>query len=195
MTILHSDDVTALILAGGQGSRLGGQDKGLVEFQGKPLIEHVLERLQPQLTNIIINANRNVEKYHQYDYPVISDKITGFQGPLAGIEAGLSIATTACILTLPCDGPFVPMDLVSRMIDAKNNAQAVVAVAHDGEYMQSVYALIPLFLLDNLCEFLQEGNRKVGQWLQQQKPVIVDFSDQKNAFANINTESQKSSWE
>ena len=195
MTILHSDDVTALILAGGQGSRLGGQDKGLVKFQGKPLIEHVLKRLQPQLANIIINANRNVEKYHQYNYPVISDKRTGFQGPLAGIEAGLSIARTAYILTLPCDGPFIPVDLVRRMIDATNNSQAMVAVVHDGEYMQSVYALIPAFLLGNLCDFLQKDNRKVGQWLQQQKPVFVDFSDQKNAFTNINTASQKSSWE
>ncbi|HIO93141.1 MAG TPA: molybdenum cofactor guanylyltransferase [Leucothrix mucor] len=193
--MLSSCDVTALILAGGQGSRLGGQDKGLVQFQQKPLIEHVLERIQPQLSSIIINANRNMLLYGDYGYPVISDQFEGYQGPLAGIESGLEAVATDYLLTLPCDGPFLPADLLERMLSIKNNSQAALTVAHDGLRMQSAYALIPVAALADLREYLHAGNRKLGRWLQAQGLALVDFSDQSKAFANINTESQKSKWE
>ena len=112
----NKNNITAVILAGGKGSRLGGQDKGLVDYNGKLLIEHVLERITPQVSTVLINANRNVDTYKQYGFPVINDDLSDFQGPLAGFASAMRASTTSHILTLPCDGPLLPLDLASRML-------------------------------------------------------------------------------
>lgn len=191
---INSDQVTAVILAGGRGSRLGGQDKGLVKFEDKPLIEHVLERIEPQVGSVIINANRNNDAYSAYGHPVISDEMSDFQGPLAGFIIAMKEATTDFILTLPCDGPTPPLDLASRMLSelnkASSNVSNTISVAHDGERMQPVHALIPVSLMDSLNTFLENGDRKIDLWYAKHDVVLVDFSDSPDAFFNINKKEQ-----
>lgn len=189
MTIDKSQ-VTAVILAGGKGRRLGGQDKGLVEYQGKRLIQHVLDRIIPQVNSILINANRNQDTYNEFGYPVITDNLNNFQGPLAGFATAMKAVNTDYIMTLPCDGPNLPLDLVSRMTNALTDHH-YIAVAHDGKRMQPVYALIPVSLRGSLNAFLENGDRKIDLWYAQHPTKFVDFSDQVEAFFNINTEEQR----
>lgn len=181
------------MLAGGRGRRLGGQDKGLLEIDGRPLIEHILELVTPQVTAVIINANRNQPIYSSYGYPVISDNMTDYQGPLAGFAAALSVCNTDYIITLPCDGPFVPGDLVNRLSAAIEENDADLAVAHDGERMQPVYALIPRSLLGSLQDFLDDGDRKIDLWYARHNTALADFSDVVDTFFNINTEDDRRS--
>ena len=179
--------VTGLILAGGQARRMGGIDKGFAELAGRPLIEWVLESLAPQTTDLIINANRNESDYARYGHPVIGDAIDGFCGPLAGIAAGLAASDSDYLVTCPCDSPLVPSDLVSRLSQslAANNAE--LAVAHNGERLQPVFALLSGNLLASLETYLHEGGRKIDHWYEQHVMSVVDFSDQPEAFMNINT--------
>ena len=193
MTI-NKSNITALILAGGKGRRLGGQDKGLVLYKDKKLIEHVLERISPQVGSILINANRNQKFYAEYGYDVINDELSDYQGPLAGFATAMKVAKTDYIVTLPCDGPSLPKDLVSRLSNGLNDLDDPsyeIAVAHDGERLQPVYALIPITLIDSLEAFLANGDRKIDFWYAKHNTIFVDFSDQKNAFFNINTEKQR----
>lgn len=190
MTITRSD-VTAVILAGGKGRRLGGQDKGLVTYQDKKLIEHVLDIIKPQVSQILINANRNQDQYKSYDYPVIDDDLHDFQGPLAGFLTAMRTVKTAYILTLPCDGPHLPEDYVARMSQQLSSVPGGIAVAHDGERMQPVHALIPVSLKKSLEAFLENGDRKIDRWYAQHKTVLVDFSDKPGVFFNVNTEEQR----
>lgn len=187
MEPLDAKDVTALILAGGKGRRIEGQDKGLIELTGKPLIEYILEAISPQASGILINANRNTERYGRYGYPVIPDALSDFQGPLAGIATGMEHAFTPYIITLPCDGPFVPADLVSRLARALIRDNADMAVAHDGVRMQPVYALLPVYLLNSLKAFLASGERKIDRWYALHHYTLADFSDHPGAFLNVNT--------
>lgn len=183
-------DITAIIIAGGKGSRLGGVDKGLMLYQQKPFIEHILQRLQPQLSNISINANRNQQQYSRYGYPVFSDILSDYQGPLAGFVTAMSSINTPYMLTLPCDAPYFPNDLVTRLISTQHQQQSDMVVVHDGERPQFMYALIAVSLYPHLVDFLQQGKRGVGQWYRQHNMALADFSDQPNAFININTEQQ-----
>jgi len=190
---IDKKNITAVILAGGKGQRLEGQDKGLVPYKGKTLIKHVIERLQPQVGNMVINANRNQEIYVDYGYPIISDEMSDFQGPLAGFATAMKMVKTDYIVTLPCDGPSLPLDLIQRMLttlNTFNDASNCVAVAHDGERLQPVHALIPVTLIDSLEKFLANGDRKVDLWYAQHELVLVDFSDQPDAFFNINKKEQ-----
>lgn len=193
-TEIKSDQITAVILAGGRGSRLDGQDKGLVEFKNKALIAHVLERVEPQVGSVLINANRNHEVYENYGFPVINDEMSNFQGPLAGFITAMKEAKTDYILTLPCDGPTPPLDLASRMLadlnDSTTDLANTIAVAHDGERMQPVHALIPVSLMDSLKAFLENGDRKIDLWYAKHDVVLVDFSDSPDAFFNINKKEQ-----
>lgn len=192
---IDKNNITAVILAGGKGRRLGGQDKGLVSYKDKTLIEHVLERIEPQVNSILINANRNQEIYSRYGYPVINDELSDFQGPLAGFATAMKTANTAYIITLPCDGPMLPDDLVLRMINTiEDNPRSLsesIAVAHDGERMQPVYALLPVALIDSLEKFLRNGDRKIDLWYTKHHTVLADFSDKPDSFFNINTEKQR----
>ena len=186
---MHPDkqQISAVILAGGMGRRMGGRDKGQLILDGRPLIEYVLEAIQPQVNTILINANRHQTEYGRYGYPVIPDLLEGFQGPLAGFASGMRAATTPYIVTLPCDGPCLAPDLVTRLERALHNMHADIAVAHDGQRLQPVYALLPTRLLNSLEEFLAAGERKIDRWYAQHNMAFADFSDAVDTFRNINT--------
>ncbi|WP_299874110.1 molybdenum cofactor guanylyltransferase MobA [uncultured Cocleimonas sp.] len=192
MTI-DKNQITAVILAGGKGSRLGGQDKGLVNYLDKQLIQHVLDKIEPQVGHIIINANRNQDDYAKFNYPVISDELSDFQGPLAGFLTGMKTSKTDYILTLPCDGPDLPDDLVSRLVKELEDKKANnnIVVAHDGKRLQPVHALIPTSLIESLEDFLTNGDRKIDLWYSQHPMATADFSDKPDVFFNINTEEQR----
>jgi len=181
------DDVTAVILAGGKGRRFDGLDKGLIEFNGQAIIGHILQQISPQVGAVMINANRNLENYRQYGYPVIADQLEDFQGPLAGFAIGMQKATTPYILTAPCDGPFIAKDYAYRLLQALNDQQAELAVAHDGERLQPVHAMIRCDLLGDLITFLQSGERKIDRWYAMHSMAEVDFSDTPEVFQNINS--------
>jgi molybdenum cofactor guanylyltransferase len=184
--MILSTDITGAILAGGKGRRMGGLDKGLVEYSGRPLVVHVIERLKPQVGSLLINANRNADVYQRLGYPVIADQLTGYQGPLAGFAAVLQVAKTAFVLTVPCDGPRLPDDLVRRMVMAIMQENADIAVAHDGERLQSVYALIRRDLLPSLQSYIQSGQRRVDAWYASEQTALADFSDRPESFFNMN---------
>ena len=186
MTI-QTSNITAVILAGGQGRRMGGKDKGLLDFGGRLLIEILIEILQKQVPNIAINANRNQSRYESYGYPVIADQLEDFQGPLAGFASAMSALETDYILTLPCDSPQLADDYVERFIQAQDASGASICVAHDGERLQPVYALLDTGLLNSLVLFLRDGERKIDRWYAQYDFAEVDFSDRRTMFQNINT--------
>lgn len=166
---------------------MGGVDKGLVSFQGKPLVAHVLDRLKPQVDMVLVNANREIDSYRQLGCPVVSDDITGFVGPLAGLHSGMVCANTPLIVIAPCDSPFLPEDLVSRLKEALVKHDADVAVVKTGQWQQPVFSLCRTALLPNLTQFLQQGGRKVDAWYASLNTVEVPFDDQAEAFTNINT--------
>lgn len=179
--------ITGIILAGGMGRRMGGVDKGLIPFHGKPLVAHVLERLKLQVDEVLINANREIESYSQLGYPVISDAITGFAGPLAGLHCGMAGAKNSLVVTVPCDSPFLPTDLVRRLWSAMQQHHADIAVAKTGDQPHPVFCLCRTSLLPNLTHFLESGGRKIDLWYAELNTVEVAFDDEAKAFANINT--------
>jgi len=178
--------ITGLVLAGGMGRRMDSRDKGLVEFRGKPMVAHVIERLAPQVDSLIINANRSLTEYRAFGHPVISDEVGGFAGPLAGLHAGLKGCVTPFIVTAPCDSPFLPIDLVARLYEALQEDIAELAVAKTGDQAQPVFALYSASLLPSLTQFLESGGRKIDAWYSTHRVVEVLFPDE-SAFANINT--------
>jgi molybdopterin-guanine dinucleotide biosynthesis protein A len=179
--------ITGLVLAGGQGRRMGSVDKGLVEFRGKPMVRHVIERLAPQVDAILINANRNIEAYEAFGHVVLRDRIDGFAGPLAGLHAGMTHAQRPLILTVPCDSPFLPLDLVARLERALAAGEADLAVARTYDQPHPVFALARRSLLSHLTQFLEGGGRKIDAWYASLKAVEVAFDDEADAFRNINT--------
>lgn len=179
--------ITGVILAGGQGTRMGGVDKGLQLHGGKALVRHVAERLSPQVAQLMINANRNEAAYAAFGYPVFADQITGFAGPLAGLHAALSVANTPLVLTAPCDSPGLPLDLVSRLDSALQASHANLAIAKAGGRLHPVFCLCRRSLLGQLEAYLQGGGRKVAAWCADMGAIEVDFSDQSEAFGNFNT--------
>jgi len=187
MKSLQSEDITVVILAGGKGRRMGGQDKGLVSFKKNSLIKHVIDAISLQADNIIINANRNLQQYADFGYPVVEDTLNDFQGPLAGFLAAMSSVSTDYILTLPCDGPVITDNYVEKMLQGINETNAELAIASDGSRMQPVYALIPLSLQQSLNKFLAEGGRKIDVWYQQHEFTLVEFDANTEFFTNINT--------
>jgi molybdenum cofactor guanylyltransferase len=192
MSIGH-DDITAVILAGGQGRRMGGQDKGLIEIDGKPLAAMLIEQLRGQGVDIVINANRNHAQYRQFGYPVINDQLEDYQGPLAGFASAMSTVNNQFILTVPCDGPRLADDYVARFIAACASHEPEVLVAFDGERLQPVHAMIRVNLLSSLNRFLDSGERKIDRWYAEHDFQRVDFSDCSTMFRNINTPSDHKS--
>ncbi|WP_415894323.1 molybdenum cofactor guanylyltransferase MobA [Neptuniibacter sp. PT8_73] len=182
----NPDQVTAVILAGGMARRMGGVDKGWMELNGKPLIKHVLDVVQPQVARCMINANRSMDAYGTLGLPVISDLEGDFQGPLMGIATGLHHAATDWVLFAPCDGPFLPPVLVRRMLLQAREQKAEIAVATDGKRMQPVVALIHRDLLGSVQKALASGERKIDRWYAQHNYTEVDFSDFPEAFTNVN---------
>ncbi|MBK1646255.1 hypothetical protein CKO25_16705 [Thiocapsa imhoffii] len=185
--LANADTVTGVILAGGRGSRLGGIDKGLAVFRGRPLIESVLERLAPQVDGILISANRNQDRYRRYGYPVISDLEPGFQGPLTGILSAMLASRTGWIQCVPCDSPQCPSDLVARMQAAIGSNAVELVMAADGERLQPLFVLLRVSLAARLQADLKGGTRSAVQWMLRQTHALADFSDQTRAFLNINT--------
>ena len=182
----HLPSITGVILAGGQARRMGGDDKGLVPFQTRPLIQYAINAIKSQVNQVVINANRNLEQYQYYGYPVISDSLEGFQGPLAGMLSAMETAQTDYILTVPCDSPFISTQLRQRMMETLLLTGKQIAVATDGERLQPVFCLIPCYLKDDLKQFLLNGDRKIDIWLAQHELAVVDFSDQPDTFINFN---------
>lgn len=187
--------VTGLILAGGKGSRMGGVDKGLQAFRGKRLVDHVYERLAPQVGGVVINANQNQEAYRSFGVRVVSDAIAGFAGPLAGFHAGLSVSKRPFLATVPCDSPFLPEDLIERLHARVDETGAELAVAKTGEQAHPVFSLMRRGVLDHLSDFLKEGGRKIDAWYASLNVVEVAFDDEAEAFSNINTLEELNTWE
>jgi molybdopterin-guanine dinucleotide biosynthesis protein A len=179
--------VTGVILAGGQGSRMGGVDKGLQLFRGKPMAAHAVERLAPQVDELLINANRNPEAYARFGHRVIADEIEGFAGPLAGFERGLAHASGDLVVTVPCDSPFLPADLVARLHAGLEAAGADLAVAKTGDQAHPVFSLMKRGVHESLRQFLSSGQRKIDKWYAALDVVEVPFDDEAEAFLNINT--------
>ena len=186
MTISRTD-ITGIVLAGGQGRRMGNVDKGFVELDGRPLVAHVIERLVPQVHSLIVNANQNAERYAALGFRVVADAIGGFAGPLAGLHAGLTAATTPFVVTSPCDSPFLPADLVARLACAFDAQHVDVAVARTFDQPHPVFALARRSLLPHLAQFLDSGGRKIDAWYASLRVAEVAFDDEAAAFRNINT--------
>lgn len=182
-----SAPITGIILAGGQGRRMGGADKGLVELEGRPMVQHVIDRFAPQVDALVINANQNVEVYRTLGYPVISDAVGGFAGPLAGLHAGMSLAHTPLCATVPCDSPFLPSDLIARLQRGLHDAQAQLAVARTLDQPHPVFCLVERAVLAHLEAFLHGGGRKIDAWYATLRVTEVAFDDEADAFRNINT--------
>jgi molybdenum cofactor guanylyltransferase len=185
--ILHREDITAVILAGGRARRMQGEDKGLLELLGRPLLDYVITGLRPQVGRILINANRNLTRYRGFGYPVIKDIMNDYCGPLAGMATAMQAAGTPLLLTVPCDSPFLPAQLAETLYSALTAAGAGISVAHDGKRLQQVYALLRCDLLPDLLEYLNNGGRKVDTWYARQRMVLADFSTAPDAFLNLNT--------
>jgi molybdopterin-guanine dinucleotide biosynthesis protein A len=182
-------ELSGMILAGGQGRRMGGRDKGLEPFAGRPLVTHVRERLMGRVAEVMINANRHLDDYRALGDRVVIDTEEGFQGPLMGIYSGLRAATTPWLVIVPCDSPALPRDLVPRLVSGIGRAD--IAVAHDGERLHPVVALIRTALADDLAASLGAGERKIDRWYARHAWRQVDFSDCPGTFANLNTEDEK----
>jgi len=179
-------DITGCILAGGEGRRLGGADKGLVELAGEPLVAHCLARLRPQVDALVISANRNLETYRGFGVPVFDDAREDYAGPLAGCLGALRRADTRYVVTAACDSPFLPTDLVSRLRDALVAEAGEIAVVVTASRLQPVFALYDVTLADALAAYLDGGGRKIDTWMRRHRLVEVRFDDA-DAFVNINT--------
>ena len=177
--------VTGVVLAGGLGRRMGGVDKGLQLLDGRPMVAQVVERLAPQVDELLINANRNAGQYAEFGHRVIPDAIEGFAGPLAGLERGLAEATTALVVTVPCDSPFLPPDLVARLRAALFEQEADLAVASARGRQQPVFSLCHRRLHAGLRAYLAGGGRKIDHWYSDLRLAEVAFDDQPEAFDNI----------
>jgi molybdopterin-guanine dinucleotide biosynthesis protein A len=179
--------ITGVVLAGGLGRRMGGVDKGLQLLRGKPMVAWVIERFAPQVDEVLINANQNIERYAALGHRVIPDEITGYAGPLAGLHRGLTEAAHDLVATVPCDSPFLPLDLIARLQAALERNHTEIAVAKTGEQPHPVFCLCRREVLPGLTAFLGAGGRKIDAWYAKLKVVEVAFDDNPDAFQNINT--------
>lgn len=180
-------EITGLVLAGGRASRMGGVDKGLVSLGGRTLVERVIERILPQVGSLMISANRNIDSYRAFGFPVLLDVADGlepFPGPLAGLLAGLRAATTAWLAAVPCDAPFLPLDLVNRLAGALGTSRAAMACV--GDRAEPVFCLLHADLVDDLTAALAHGERRAEAWLRGVGAAPAVFLQPEN-FANLNT--------
>jgi len=187
--------VTGVILAGGQGRRMGGVDKGLQPLRGRPMVAWVIERFAPQVDEVLINANQNLERYSALGHRVIPDEIRGYAGPLAGLHRGLTEAAHELVATVPCDSPFLPRDLVARLRSALERNAAEIAVARTGNQPHPVFCLCRRSVLPGLAAFLAGGGRKIDAWYANLKVIEVAFDDNPDAFSNVNTQTELEAFE
>lgn len=184
---MNNSDISGVILAGGRGSRIGGEDKGLIDLDGRPMIAHVIERFAPQVASLLINANRNTERYRAFGYPVVPDLVADFPGPLAGIGAALSRIETPLLAVTPCDAPLLSLDLVARLNHERESRNVDVAVARCNDRPQPVFILMRRALRSSLENYVVGGGSKITSWYRQEQHVEVDFGDDELPFANVNT--------
>ena len=185
------DEITAVILAGGKARRMDGEDKGLINLNGRALIDYIISALRPQAGDILINANRNLQQYGRYGLPVVVDMLGDYFGPLVGMATGMHTTDRPYIVTVPCDSPFIPGTLVETLYRSLVDQQADISVAHDGTRMQPVFALLRCELLPDLLDYLDEGGRKIDIWYDRQRLAIADFSNTPDTFLNLNTPEDK----
>ncbi len=185
MKKISKNEITAVILAGGQASRMDGDDKGLIVFRELPLIAHVVNITKPKVNQTLISANRNLEEYANFG-KVISDDLEGYQGPLAGISKALKVCSTPYLLVFPCDSPLIDAALIDSLIEKMEVTKADICVAHDGSIMHATFALMQTKLEKNLEEFLEEGGRKMALWYRQQSLERIDVSSHLEVLTNIN---------
>jgi molybdopterin-guanine dinucleotide biosynthesis protein A len=184
--------ITTVILAGGAARRMDGRDKGLIELDGRAMISHVIERLSSQCSEIVINCNRNQQAYAALGYPIIGDTISGGVGPLAGLLSALEQGESDYVLSVPCDTPLLPHDLVARMLENIEGTQAEACSVSDGERLHPVVLLVRRSVRAGLRDYLVGGGRRVHDWFYSVAHCSADFSDQPEAFVNINTPQQLS---
>jgi molybdopterin-guanine dinucleotide biosynthesis protein A len=182
---INKNEITAVILAGGRSSRMGGSDKGLIAFRGKPMVGYACDVARGRVDKILISANRNHDAYQAYGQ-VIEDRLDDYQGPLAGISAALVSCSSPYLLVLPCDSPLVSSVLIEALIKGMEDSDAEICVAHDGEIMHATFALIKSEMRSSLDRFLASGERKMALWYRQQKLARVDVSDYLEVLVNIN---------
>ena len=181
-------EVTGVLLAGGRAERMGGRDKGLLPLAGEPLIAHGVRRLQPQVAELLISANRHQEHYQRFGCRVVGDGADErFRGPLAGVLAALRVATTSWVLTAPCDSPLLPSDYAARMLAALERGRATVSAVYGAGCWQPVFALVSVGLRDDLTAWLAAGEGGVGRWLRRHRPIRVEFPNWPALFRNVNT--------
>ena len=185
MKKISKNEITAVILAGGQASRMDGEDKGLIVFRELPLISHVINITKPKVSQILISANRNFEEYANFG-KVISDDLEGYQGPLAGISKALKVCSTPYLLVLPCDSPLIDTALIDSLIEKMEISNVDICVAHDGSIMHATFALMQTNLEKSLEEFLGEGGRKMALWYRQQSLERIDVSNHLEVLTNLN---------
>lgn len=179
--------VAGVILAGGRARRMNNQDKGLVNFNGRPMVSYAIAALAPVVDGVFINANRNIDQYRQFGWPVISDQTDSFDGPLAGILTAMIHADADVLVVIPCDSPLIKTEHLQKLLLTRAEHNADVAVAFDGTRLHPVFLAIKTALQTSLQEYLADGQRKVEVWLAQQNWVRVDFSNETEIFSNINT--------
>ena len=179
--------ISAIILSGGRATRMSGVDKGLISLQNKPLIQHVISRLQLQVDEILINANREIAQYQAFGLTVLQDENQDFAGPLAGILLGLKHAKQELVLSVPCDSPLLPLDLAARLYNSMLENRTDIAVGSSDGNAHPVFCLMKKSVLRSLQAFMDAGERKVSAWQKSQKYIEVDFNDCSDAFVNLNT--------
>ncbi|WP_126455298.1 molybdenum cofactor guanylyltransferase MobA [Sulfuriflexus mobilis] len=180
-------DVAAVILAGGMGRRVGGEDKGLIELNGKPLIAHVIDIIAPQVESLVISANRNIKQYEAFSYPVIGDRQEGFCGPLAGIDAAFAATDKPYLLCVPCDSPLLPVNLLALMVAALQASDQPMAIATDAQRLHPVINLMKRSVYEGVRKRLEQGDLKLMQWVEATGYARVDFSEQPQRLSNLNS--------
>lgn len=188
-------DITGVILAGGQGRRMGGMDKGLVPVNGIPMVAHVVRALRAEIDTVLINANRNSGRYADLGCPVVADIMDGYLGPLAGMASGMRAARTTYVVTAPCDSPLLGTGLVQRLYRTLAQENADISVARDGERMHPVFALIRCDLLPDLLDYLNSGERKIDRWYARHHLAVTDFGDVPDWFRNVNRPEERAELE
>ncbi len=181
----------AIILAGGLARRMGGQDKGLITLAGRPMVEHVLQTVKPLVDRCVINANRNLDAYAEFGVPVITDRLAGHLGPLAGLSAGIESLDTDLVLMCPCDSPFLQGDLCRSLIKACIDEDVDLVVPHDGERVQPVFLVVQRRVKSSLDDFLAAGERKIDRWFEQLTIKQLPAAGFGESFRNINTDEER----
>ena len=185
MKKISKNEISAVILAGGKGSRMGGKDKGLIEFRGLALIAHVVNVVKIRVNQIFISANRSLDDYSKYG-KVIVDDLEDYQGPLAGISKALKVCSSNYLLVLPCDSPMINLTLIDALIERMESSGSDICVAHDGTIMHATFALMKSNLNESLDKFLDDGGRKMALWYRQQYTERVDLSSHLELLTNLN---------